>query len=258
MGGAMLSSWLRGGLCRNVYIIDPNGAPDDLSSNEHIHVIDYEGLKGIELDIVILAVKPQIMDTVCASLRGILSPDMFILSIAAGQNLSSLAAKFNGEDHPIIRAMPNTPASIGKGVSVCVANPLILDAHLAAATDLLGASGRVEWIDDEEKMDAVTALSGSGPAYVFHLIEVLAQAGADIGLDNDMAMRLARETVIGSAALAEEESALPASTLRENVTSPNGTTHAALETLMDGRIQEIYVQALRAAKTRSQELNSEN
>ena len=151
--------------------------------------------------------------------------------------------------------MPNTPAAIGKGMTVAVANSNVSLENSNKAKDLLKTTGKFEWADEEEMMDAVTALSGSGPAYVFHLIEMLAKAGAENGLPENLAMTLARQTVIGAAALAEAEPQTKPETLRENVTSPGGTTEAALRILMDGRAQSLLNETLAAAKHRSEELS---
>ncbi|MFP4313954.1 MAG: pyrroline-5-carboxylate reductase dimerization domain-containing protein, partial [Alphaproteobacteria bacterium] len=146
--------------------------------------------------------------------------------------------------------------AIGKGITVAVPNALTKENDVANAHALLMAGGDVEWLDDEDLMDAVTALSGSGPAYIFHLIEILARTGEKLGLETELAIKLARQTVIGSAALAESEPDIPAAQLRENVTSPGGTTEAALKVLMDGRLENIFEEALKAAHKRGQDLNS--
>ena len=151
--------------------------------------------------------------------------------------------------------MPNTPAAVGKGITVAVPNALTSEKQTAQAHALLKAGGDVEWLDTEDLMDAVTALSGSGPAYVFHLIEVLEQTGNKLGLSAELSSTLARQTIIGSAALASEDSGTDAGTLRKNVTSPGGTTEAALKILMDGRLEKLYEEALTAARDRGQELS---
>jgi len=202
-----------------------------------------------------LATKPQIMDNICAGLKDHLHKDTLILSIAAGKSIAYFEGYF-GNDHPIIRTMPNTPAAIGKGITVACPNAAVSAAQKKNAETLLKAGGLVDWLEDENLLNAVTALSGSGPAYIFHLIETLAKTGEQIGLSRDLAEKLARQTVIGSAALAEDDEGTPASQLRKNVTSPGGTTQAALEILMDGRLEEIYKEALNAAKTRGEELSS--
>ena len=177
-----------------------------------------------------------------------------ILSIAAGQSLANFAAYFEPE-RPVIRAMPNTPAAIGKGMSVAIPNNHATEAHRRIAQNLLSAAGEFLWLESESQMDAVTAVSGSGPAYVFYLMEALAKAATEAGLPEDQAMILARQTVIGSAALAERD-ASPPGLLRRNVTSPGGTTEAALAVLMDGRFEEIMTKAVAAATARSKELSS--
>jgi pyrroline-5-carboxylate reductase len=151
--------------------------------------------------------------------------------------------------------MPNTPAAIGKGITVACGTGNVNDTQRAIADNLLKAMGKVEWSNSESIMDAVTAVSGSGPAYVFYLIEALADAGMKSGLPADLSMKLARETVIGAAALADKETSLTASKLRENVTSPNGTTAAALSVLMNGDLQKLMDEAVAKATARGKELS---
>ncbi len=255
MGGAMLSSWIENNLIKRINIIDPTAPNQDLLSLETVNHINSYSNQIIKDDILILAVKPQILKDASFSLAKNTSKETTILSIAAGQSIKNIESIFT-TDHPIIRTMPNTPASIGKGMNVAIANAKSSDTHKNMAEDLLNACGVCQWIEEESIMDAVTALSGSGPAYVFHLIEMLANSGENIGLTKDMAMTLARQTVIGSAALAEITPDIKASELRNNVTSPGGTTQAALDTMMDGRMQNIMDEVLSAAKNRSKELNS--
>lgn len=251
MGSAMLRGWLSAGMTHAAYVVEPGHLPPELAHNPVIkHLHDANTLPIT--DVLVLAVKPQSIAEVCAALSP--DPSTLIVSIAAGQKLSNFEKHF-GETHPIIRAMPNTPAAIAKGMTVLVGNKAITRDHHEMATQLLSATGHVEWVKDEELMDAVTALSGSGPAYVFHLIEVMTQAGIDCGLDADFARSLARQTVIGSAALAEVEHETPAEHLRKNVTSPGGTTEAALNVLMNGEVQDIFTRALTAATARSKELS---
>jgi pyrroline-5-carboxylate reductase len=250
MGTAMAGAWLKSGLAHGMHILEPNDLPFG-HADHHTDPVSFSASLA-EADILILAVKPQSMDDLCAALT--VPPSLCVLSIAAGKTLSYFSKKF-GTSQPIIRAMPNTPAAIGKGITVACSTPAVTDAHRAIADNLLNAMGRVEWVANESLMDAVTAVSGSGPAYVFYLIEALAEAGIKSGLPADLAMSLARETVIGSAALADKESALPASSLRENVTSPNGTTAAALSVLMNGQWQALINEAVAKATARSQELS---
>jgi pyrroline-5-carboxylate reductase len=168
----------------------------------------------------VLAIKPQMMDEVLPAVTPHIAPGTVVISIAAGTTLEKLASLLP-EDTPVIRAMPNTPSAVGRGITVCVADDRVSDEQRTMATALLAASGEVAWIDDESLMDAVTAVSGSGPAYVFWLTECLAEAGVAAGLPPDLAARLARLTVSGAGELMHRSPLEPAR-LRENVTSPAG------------------------------------
>ena len=253
MGGALLEGWLARGLePSSVAVLDPS-PPDETR-----RLLD---ARGVALNpaapppprVAVLAVKPQIMDGVLANLGPRLGPKTFALSIAAGKTLASIAAPLGG-GRAVVRAMPNTPASIGRGITVLVANAAATPEQRSLAEALLAAVGAVEWIEDEALMDAVTAVSGSGPAYVFLLAECLAEAGRKAGLPERLAARLARETVAGAGALLAA-SDLPPGKLRENVTSPGGTTAAALQVLMGERgLAPLLVEAVAAAKRRSEEL----
>lgn len=247
MGSAMVRGWVSSKIAEKIYVIEPSGLPGDLQNMDIVELVE----QTEPSDIIVLAVKPQMMDAVCKTLD---PQNATILSIAAGQKIANFEKHF-GASHPIIRAMPNTPAAIGEGITVAVANRNVSAQSKTIAARLLKSIGQVEWIDDESLMDAVTALSGSGPAYVFYLIDVLAKAGEASGLPADFAMKLARQTVIGSAALAAADADTTAETLRKNVTSPGGTTEAALKVLMDGRMQDIFREALAAATARSKELS---
>lgn len=254
MGSAMLEGWLKTAPHNTYTIVDPaleKPPADDIpvfsdliEAAEHVR----------NATIIILAIKPQMMMSVCNNLAKHLPDAALVISIAAGVKIGSFEDYF-GTEQPIVRAMPNTPAAIGKGMTVAVANAKVSLENSNKAKDLLKTTGKFEWVDEEEMMDAVTALSGSGPAYVFHLIEMLANAGIENGLDKNLSMTLARQTVIGAAALAEAEPKTSAETLRENVTSPGGTTAAALRVLMDGRAQNLFNETLAAAKHRSEELS---
>lgn len=257
MGSALLRGWLACDIASEIHVLEPHGLPPNINPDTRIKIYKNAGdltVAAPVLDMMVIAVKPQIMDEVCAPLAPLLAPHTAILSIAAGQTIASFERRF-GTDRAIIRAMPNTPAAIGKGITVAVPNALVTDAQKNQAHALLSATGAVEWIAEESLMNAVTALSGSGPAYIFLLIETLAAAGEKAGLPAALAMILARQTVIGSAALAEIDADIPAATLRENVTSPGGTTAAALEVLMNGNLQDIYDRALAAATARGKELS---
>lgn len=249
MGSALLRGWLAAKISYDITIIEPAGLPAEFQGTP-VHLAT---APPAHTDIVILAVKPQKMGEACKTLS--LKPDTLVLSIAAGQSIDGFEDYF-GAGQPIIRAMPNTPAAIGKGVTVAIANANVSPAQKQAAQIVLQATGIVEWINDEAQMDAVTALSGSGPAYVFLLIEAMAAAGENAGLEHDFAMALARQTVIGAAALAEVDAASPASILRHNVTSPGGTTEAALNVLMqDDALIKLMTAAIKAAMEQSKALS---
>ena len=255
MGQAMLRGWLMSDDIVHITVLDPMAAlPMQDKTTLTDNVVSFSAYTNA-LDMLVLAVKPQVMDRVCADLKEYITPNVPILSIAAGRSIKSFKSIF-GKDQPVLRAMPNTPAAIGKGVTGLCPSSEISDAQMKHAQTLLAPLGTIEKIEDESLMDAVTALSGSGPAYVFHLVEVLAKSGVKAGLPEDIAMRLARQTVIGAAALCEADKDMPAATLRENVTSPGGTTEAALKTLMDGAIQKIYDKAILAAKKRGEQLSN--
>lgn len=257
MGSAMATAWMQSFHVAHIDIFDPSGLPGDLPGNGKITGFTDQKeflARASDFNVLVMAVKPQIMDAACASIAPHLKPDTIILSIAAGKNLAYLQEKF-GKDRPIVRAMPNTPASVGKAITVACASSSLTETQKNNITFLLACLGKVAWIEDETIMNAVTAVSGSGPAYVFYLIETLAQAGIEAGLEKDFAMTLARQTVIGAAALAEDQAEIDASTLRENVTSPGGTTAAALSTLMDGRLQQIMTDAVAKATARGKELS---
>ena len=256
MGAAMMQSWIASGLIEYAEVLDPQ-APDELIT-QHSNIDHVTELSDLSLDktqAIILATKPQIMDDICGELKGLIPQGVAVISVAAGKN-TAYFQKNLGEDTPIIRAMPNTPAAANKGMTALFTAENTDDAYRNIAQSLMSAIGQTLWIEDEQQMDAITAVSGSGPAYLFHLIEVLAQAGEKAGLSAENAMVLARQTIIGAACLADNTPEITAETLRENVTSPKGTTEAALNILMDGRLQSLFDEAIKAAKTRSQKLSS--
>ena len=256
MGTALLGGWLERGLhASDITVVDPIEQTVKAVA-EGFGVIAVTDVSAIDENFapmaIVLAVKPQAMDDAAQAYKGFAEGAVF-LSIAAGKTIAYFESIL-GAQAAIVRAMPNTPAAIGRGITVACANDIIDDAGRVLCDGLLGAVGDVAWIDDEGLMDAVTAVSGSGPAYVFLLIECLAQAGVEAGLPADLAQRLARVTVAGSGALAHL-SELPASELRRNVTSPGGTTAAALEVLMaDDGLQRLMTRAVAAAARRSREL----
>ena len=252
MGGAMLSGWLAQGLdARSVGVIEPHPS-DEISALV---------TKGVRLNptpkqvgavaTLVVALKPQMFREAGPTLKQFAGSSTLVVSIMAGTTIASIEELCGGS---VVRAMPNTPAAIGRGITVAVTAKNVSAGQRAVADALLRATGSVEWIDDENLMDAVTAVSGSGPAYIFLLAEELARAGVEAGLPPELATKLARETVAGSGELLHR-SELPSATLRQNVTSPGGTTAAALEVLMgpDG-MQSLLTRAVAAATKRSKEL----
>ena len=250
MGTAMLEGWLAGGLDpTSVWVIDPY--PSDQVKAAGVHV--NEGLPEAPA-VLVIAVKPQMMGEALDQVARVGGGGTVVLSIAAGTTIAVFERVF-GTLTPIVRAMPNTPAAIGRGITAIVGNAQVSEEVLGMAEGLLTAVGQTVRLEREGDMDAVTAVSGSGPAYVFHLIETLAKGGEAEGLAPDLAMRLAKATVAGAGALAEAAAEDPAQ-LRVNVTSPNGTTQAALEVLMDegSGFPSLLPRAVKAAADRSREL----
>src|SRR3979411_1903613 len=252
MGGAMLSGWLAQGLdAKRVGVIEPHPS-DEISAL---------ATKGIRLNpspkdvgagaTRLVAVKPQTFREASAMLKSFTGPSTLVVSIMAGTTIKSISEVCGGS---VVRAMPNTPAAIGRGITVAVAARNVSTSQRAVADALLRATGSVEWVDDENLMDAVTAVSGSGPAYIFLLAEELARAGDAAGSTQQLAAKVGADTVAGSGELLHR-SDLASATLRQNVTSPGGTTAAALEVLMgpDG-LQSLLVRAVAAATKRSKEL----
>ena len=252
MGGAMLSGWLARGLdAKRVAVIEPNPS-DEISALVTKGVRLNPSPKQIgTIATLVIALKPQTFSEAGSVLKPFTGTSTLVVSIMAGTTIASIKAACGGS---VVRAMPNTPAAIGRGITVAVAAKKVSTAQRAVADALLRATGSVEWVDDESLMDAVTAVSGSGPAYVFLLAEELARAGVEAGLPQELATKLARETVAGSGELLHRSDA-PSATLRQNVTSPGGTTAAALEVLMgpDG-MQSLLTRAVAAATKRSKEL----
>jgi pyrroline-5-carboxylate reductase len=252
MGGAMLEGWLTRGLAAaDVVVAEPIDALRPRTAGVRAVASTSDVAKKPE--IVVLAVKPQSMDGVLPDLKRFADEGAVFLSIAAGKTLKYFASHL-GSTAKVVRSMPNTPAAVRQGITVATAARGVSEAEKKRCHQLLEAVGQVVWVDDEALMDPVTALSGSGPAYVFLLVEAMAAAGAKLGLTPDMAMQLARATVAGSGELLKQSSE-PASQLRVNVTSPGGTTAEALKVLMaaDG-IQPVFDKALAAASRRSKEL----
>ena len=252
MGGAMLTGWLARGLDpKHVVVIEPYPS-GEISAlvTQGVRLNPSAGNVGAAATLVV-AVKPQTFREAGPALKPLVGPSTLVVSIMAGTPIAALEEVCGGS---VVRAMPNTPAAIGRGITVAVAANQVSAAQRAVADALLRATGSVEWVDDENLMDAVTAVSGSGPAYIFLLAEELARAGVEAGLPAELATRLARETVAGSGELLHR-SENSSATLRKNVTSPGGTTAAALEVLMgDGGLQPLMIRAVAAATKRSKEL----
>ncbi len=253
MGLALAQGWLKGGLpADQLVLVDPT--PPEPAKK----FADTNGVRllptplGVLTAVLVLAVKPQIMPQVLAELRPVVGPHTLVISIAAGISFATLSAGLGTER--IVRTMPNTPAQIGRGVTGAV-GLRVNKTDTAVVDGLLSAAGSVLWFEAESMLDGVTAISGSGPAYVFHFVEALAEAAMRQGFEPGAAMFLARQTVIGAAALMEADPQ-PASILRENVTSPKGTTYAALQVLMaeQGGLEELLDRAVSAARARSEEL----
>lgn len=251
MGSAMLAGWLDGGLpAASVWVIDP--FPSDWVRAQGVHL--NAELPG-DPAIVLIAVKPQMMGDALPQMQALGNGTTLFVSVAAGTSIATYE-QILGAETPIVRAMPNTPAAIGRGITALIGNARASAADLDLAEALLKAVGQTVRLEREEQMDAVTGVSGSGPAYVFHLIETLAAAGTAQGLPPDLAMQLAKATVAGAGALAEAADEDPAQ-LRVNVTSPNGTTQAALEVLMEPQtgFPGLLTRAVAAATNRSRELS---
>jgi pyrroline-5-carboxylate reductase len=257
MGSAMLEGWLKGGADpAKIVALDP-APPAEVKSMLAANGVRLNPpVSGItDAQIVIIAVKPQVMEDVLPGIVPLKASRPLILSVAAGKTIASFERHF-GSDAAVIRTIPNTPAAVGRGITAMAANPHVSAGQLELARTLLSSVGEVVTVDNEAMIDAVTAVSGSGPAYVFYLTECLAAAGEKVGLPPPLAMQLARATVAGSGELMRV-TGTDAATLRQNVTSPKGTTYAALQVLMaeDG-MQPLFDKAIDAATKRSRELAS--
>ncbi len=257
MGYAMLAGWIdSGGLTpEDVAVVEPTEALRDRAAG--LNVAAFANCDELPADtapsLIVFAVKPQVMDVVVPPYRRYAETSAAFLSVAAGTRISFFEEVL-GSQVPVIRCMPNTPAAIGAGMMVTASNAHVGSETMDFVSGLLSASGEVTAVEDEALMDAVTAVSGSGPAYVFHFIECLTSAGVDAGLPAETAAQLAGQTVLGAAMLASQSPEAP-STLREQVTSPNGTTAAALSVFMgEDRLKDLVSEAVEAARRRSVEL----
>lgn len=257
MGSALLERLISRGINTDfIKIQDPSPSDriNELVTRHHISC--HARIEKLERSpsIIILAVKPQVMDSVFPPLSKLAGPETIILSIAAGRTLSSFEKNLP-PNTGVVRAMPNTPAQVGRGITACVSNSALSSSQRQFATQILSCLGQVIWLDHETDMDAVTAVSGSGPAYVFHFVECLTEAGIAEGLSPNVAAQLARATVVGAGELLAG-SDLEAAKLRENVTSEGGTTAAALTVLMGSEgLQKLLSKAVQAASRRSRELS---
>jgi len=254
MGGAMLQGWLGLGFDPGKAVVFEPQPSDEIAGlvARGVRLNPKEPVRDAAA--MVIAVKPQVAADVIPAHADLAGPQTVSVSIMAGQTLQTLGRLLSPET-AIVRAMPNTPAAIGRGITVAVANPRVSVAQRDLADHLLAAVGAVEWVADETLMDAVTAVSGSGPAYVFLLAEAMEEAGVAAGLPRELAAQLARETVAGAGELLHRSSDLEPAVLRKNVTSPGGTTAAALEVLMSGSgLTSLMTQAVAAATRRSREL----
>ena len=256
MGGALLKGWLDRGLDkRAVIVIDPQPPADSAAFLAEVGIkVHAAPPANVTAGLIVVAVKPQVIADILPGLRPLVGADTIALSVAAGTTLKNLKAGLG--DAAIVRTIPNTPAQVGRGVTVAIANAKVDKAGRALVTTLLEAVGAVIWVEKEALIDSATAVSGSGPAYVFHMVEALAAAAVSVGFDKDAAEKLARATVEGAGELLHR-SDLPAEVLRQNVTSPKGTTAAALKILMGrGGLTALMKKAVAAARKRSRELSS--
>jgi pyrroline-5-carboxylate reductase len=257
MGASLLTGWLAWGLDPASILVQEPSLQGDAAE-----IVRTRGLKAAALfssldrapAVIVAAVKPQMMDSVFPALAKLAGPKTVVLSIAAGKSIASFERHLSA-GAAVVRAMPNTPSAIGRGITGAVGNAHVSDAQKTLCDDLLGAVGAVVWVRDEAQIDAVTAVSGSGPAYVFYFTECLAKAGVAAGLDAELALQLARATVSGSGELLYRSDLDPA-ILRQNVTSPGGTTAAALAVLMrdEAGLQKLMTDAVLAALKRAREL----
>ncbi|OUS14649.1 pyrroline-5-carboxylate reductase [Rhodospirillales bacterium 47_12_T64] len=259
MGGAMLQGWLDRGLSGSqVTIVDPSAKASYMTPFKDQGVRAVENLSDIEDGLspalVMFAIKPQMMDDAIGDYLRFVRPDTVFLSVVAGKKISFYEDNL-GAEAAIVRTMPNTPAAVSRGMTVLFANPNVSDEQKIVCQEFMAAVGETAWLDNEDQIDAVTGVSGSGPAYIFLMAECLAQAGVDAGLPEELARKLAHTTVSGAGELIRQSDDTPTQ-LRINVTSPNGTTQAALEVLMaDDGLQPILTKAVAAATNRSRALS---
>lgn len=261
IGGGNMATALIGGLANrvtagnNIHVVDINTASlDKLSAQFGVTTALQPGEALAQSDVVVLAVKPQQMRDVVAQAGTFISKQL-VVSIAAGIRMADLSRWLGGHDR-IVRAMPNTPALVGKGITGIAASSSVSATDKKIADAILSTVGETVWLDDEEKIDAVTGVSGSGPAYVFYFIEAMQQAAVDMGLTPEQGIALAKATFVGASALAQASDE-PVSVLRERVTSKGGTTYAALVSMDESGVKDAIIKAVKAAQSRGRELGEE-
>jgi len=254
MGGAMLTGWLDRGLAADgVVVVEPRPSDElkELCADRDVTLVP-AAPAGLTARVLLVAVKPQVLDAAFAGLAPLVGPATVVVSVVAGKTIATYQAGLGTKS--VVRTIPNTPAQIGRGITAAVADAAVGTDDRALVSALLAAVGEVEWVAKESDIDLVTAVSGSGPAYVFHMVEALAAAGAAAGLDPELAARLARATIEGAGELLWQSPESPAQ-LRINVTSPAGTTAAALDVLMaENGLTKLMTEAVAAAAKRSREL----
>ena len=254
MGSALLQGWLAAGFGVAQFMVNEPAPSDDLAASVAVVNPTAEQLEQSMPDIIVLAIKPQMADSVLPDLIPAVRRSTVVISLLAGQSIEHLSALLGAHD-VIVRTMPNTPAAIGLGMTALIASDGVSAAQKQDAGHLMQAVGETVWLDSQKQMDAVTAISGSGPAYVFYLAETMMSAGVSLGLSEEMALQLARQTIVGAATMMVQSDTSP-SQLRRNVTSPNGTTEAALDVLMaeTGGLGTLMRQATQAAALRNRQL----
>jgi pyrroline-5-carboxylate reductase len=256
MGEALLRGWLAGGLApQQVTIVEPKPSPAIVALAAERGIAVNPPLAGLKApEVLFLAIKPQTLAAAAPDLAPLAGAETLVISILAGKRIADLAARLP-KARALARVMPNTPAAVGRGASAGFASAATSARQRQWAQSLMSAVGQFDWLADEELIDAVTAISGSGPAYVFALVEAMAEAGVRLGLPAELAMSLARATVEGAGELLHREPEVTPAKLRENVTSPGGTTAAALAILRapDG-YPALLAKAAEAARDRAREL----
>jgi pyrroline-5-carboxylate reductase len=256
MGTAMLQGWLDAGIEPDqVTIFDPSPPPETMAVIKQYSISHNPSVGSVSgVEAILVAIKPQMVDEVLPSMADLATNNPLVVSVVAGKTISAFRQHF-GSDVPVIRTIPNTPAAVGRGITAMAASDGVSREQSALATALLASLGEVVSVSDEAMIDACTAISGSGPAYIFYMTECMTAAAMELGLPADIAEQLARATVAGAGELMRA-TGTPAGVLRENVTSPKGTTHAALQVLMadgDG-MKQLMVRATAKAEQRSREL----